>query len=133
MKVHFDIEKLPAFTRAVITIGTFDGVHNGHRQVLAKLTERAKEVGGESVIVTFHPHPRKVVTSAILGIRLLNTLEERLKLLSELSVDHVVVVPFTDAFANLTADQYISDFLVKRFNPHTIITGYDHQFGRATG
>jgi riboflavin kinase/FMN adenylyltransferase len=130
MKVHFDIEKLPAFTRAVITIGTFDGVHNGHRQVLAKLTERAQEVGGESVIVTFHPHPRKVVTSAILGIRLLNTLEERLKLLSELSVDHVVVVPFTDAFANLTADQYISDFLVKRFNPHTIITGYDHQFGR---
>jgi riboflavin kinase/FMN adenylyltransferase len=130
MKVHIDIEKLPVFTRAVVTIGTFDGVHHGHRQVLAKLTEKAKEVGGESVIITFHPHPRKVVASAILGIRLINTLEERIKLLSSLSVDHVVVVPFTDAFANLTADQYIVDFLVKRFQPHTIITGYDHQFGR---
>ncbi|HBB57329.1 MAG TPA: riboflavin biosynthesis protein RibF [Chitinophagaceae bacterium] len=130
MKVHFDIENLPTFNRAVITIGTFDGVHHGHRQVLSKLTTKAKEVAGESVIITFHPHPRKVVASAILGIRLINTLEERLKLLATLSVDHVVVVPFTDAFANLTADQYISDFLVQKFNPHTIITGYDHQFGR---
>ncbi|MFM7646331.1 MAG: bifunctional riboflavin kinase/FAD synthetase [Sphingomonadales bacterium] len=130
MKVHFDLEKLPAFTRAVITIGTFDGVHHGHRQVLSKLVTTAKEVAGESVIITFHPHPRKVVASAILGIRLINTLEEKLKLLSTLSIDHVVVVPFTDAFANLTADQYIADFLVKIFNPHTIITGYDHQFGR---
>jgi len=130
MKVHFDIENLPTFNRAVITIGTFDGVHHGHRQVLSKLTTKAKEVAGESVIITFHPHPRKVVASAILGIRLINTLEERLKLLATLSVDHVVVVPFTDAFANLTADQYISDFLVQKFNPNTIITGYDHQFGR---
>ena len=130
MKVHFDIENLPAFTRAVVTIGTFDGVHNGHRQVLAKLTATSQEVGGESVIVTFHPHPRKVVSSAILGIRLINTLDERLTLLAGLSVDHVVVVPFTDAFANLTADQYIADFLVQKFKPHTIITGYDHQFGR---
>ena len=130
MKVHFDLEKLHAFTRAVITIGTFDGVHHGHRQVLSKLVATAKEVAGESIIITFHPHPRKVVSSAILGIRLINTLEERLKLLSTLSIDHVVVVPFTDAFANLTAEQYITEFLVKKFNPHTIITGYDHQFGR---
>jgi len=130
MKVHFDVENLPDFTRAVITIGTFDGVHCGHRQVLSELTTTAKEVGGESVIVTFHPHPRKVVSSAILGIRLINTLEERLKLFATLSVDHVVVVPFTDAFANLTAEQYIADFLVQKFKPHTIITGYDHQFGR---
>jgi len=130
MKVHFDVENLPDFTRAVITIGTFDGVHCGHRQVLSELTTTAKEVGGESVIVTFHPHPRKVVSSAILGIRLINTLEERLKLFATLSIDHVVVVPFTDAFANLTAEQYIADFLVQKFKPHTIITGYDHQFGR---
>jgi riboflavin kinase / FMN adenylyltransferase len=130
MKVHFDIDKLPVFTRAVVTIGTFDGVHHGHRQVLSKLIDKAKEVAGESVIITFHPHPRKVVSSAILGIRLINTLDERLQLLSTLAVDHVVVVPFTDAFANLTAHQYISEFLVNKFNPHTIITGYDHQFGR---
>lgn len=130
MKVHFDIDQLPVFTRAVVTIGTFDGVHHGHRQVLTKLIDKAKEIQGESVIITFHPHPRKIVSSAILGIRLINTLHERLQLLSGLPVDHVVVVPFTDAFANLTADQYISEFLVKKFNPHTIITGYDHQFGR---
>jgi riboflavin kinase/FMN adenylyltransferase len=98
--------------------------------VLARLVEKAREVQGESVLITFHPHPRKVVSSAILGIRLINTLEERLSLLATLGIDHVVVVPFTEAFANQTAEQYIKDFLVSRFQPNTIIIGYDHQFGR---
>lgn len=130
MQVHYDIEKLPVFRNAVITIGTFDGVHMGHRQIINKLKAEALEHNGESVIITFHPHPRKVVSSAILGIRLLNTLQERIELFRSHGIDHLVVVPFTDVFANQTALEYISDFLVDRFRPHTIIIGYDHRFGR---
>ncbi len=130
MKVHYDIASLPVFQNAVITIGTFDGVHMGHRQVIEKLKQEAKAINGETVIITFHPHPRKVVSSTILGIRLINTLQEKLELLEQLGIDHTVVVPFTDAFANQPALDYVRDFLIDKFHPHTIIIGYDHHFGR---
>jgi len=130
MQVYRDIEQLPAFRNAVITIGTFDGVHMGHRQVIDKLKTEAALCNGETVIITFHPHPRKVVSSTILGIRLINTLEEKLELLQAHGIDHVVVVPFTEAFANQPAEDYIRNFLIDKFHPHTIIIGYDHRFGR---
>lgn len=130
MQVHYDIEQLPVFRNAVITIGTFDGVHMGHRQVISRLKAEAAAVGGETVIITFHPHPRRVVSSAILGIRLINTLDEKIGLLRELAIDHLVVVPFTQAFANQPAETYLTDFLIGKFHPHTIIIGYDHRFGR---
>ncbi|MGC4103360.1 riboflavin biosynthesis protein RibF [Ferruginibacter sp.] len=130
MQVHYDINQLPVFKNAVITIGTFDGVHSGHRQIIHTLKEAATNAGGESVIITFHPHPRKVVASAVIGVRLINTLTERIELIGQLGVDHLVVVPFTDYFANQPAEDYISDFLVKKFHPHTIIIGYDHRFGK---
>lgn len=130
MQVHTDPSRLPEFRRAVITIGTFDGVHNGHRQIINTLLKEARRVDGESVIITFHPHPRKVVSSTILGVRLINSQDEKIMLLESLGVDHLVIVPFTDAFANQEAESYVSDFLVKLFRPHTIIIGYDHRFGR---
>lgn len=130
MQVHRNLDQLPPFRRAVVTIGTFDGVHQGHRLIIRHLKEEAARIGGETVLITFHPHPRKVVSSTILGIRLINTLEERIGLLEEAGIDHLVIVPFTGAFANQPADAYIRDFLVSRFKPHTIIIGYDHRFGR---
>jgi riboflavin kinase/FMN adenylyltransferase len=130
MKVLRDIDNLPVFRNAVVTIGTFDGVHMGHRQILDKLKEEAIAINGETVIITFHPHPRKVISSTILGIRLINTLDERLQLLEQNGIDHVVIVPFTDAFANQPAEDYVKNFLVNRFHPHTVIIGYDHRFGR---
>ena len=84
MQIHRNIEALPGFRNAVITIGTFDGVHEGHRKVIRQLTTKARAVNGESVIITFHPHPRKVVNSSILGLRLINTLDERIELLEAL-------------------------------------------------
>ena len=99
MQVHNALNQLPAFKKAVITIGTFDGVHNGHKQVLHALTSTAQSLGGESVLITFDPHPRKIVSSAILGIRLLNTLEEKKQLLEKEGIDHLVVVPFTEKFS----------------------------------
>lgn len=130
MQVHKVLEGLPIFRKAVITIGTFDGVHNGHRQIIEKMKAEAIRIGGETVIITFHPHPRKVVSSAILGVRLINTLDERMELLASLGIDHLVIVPFTEAFANQEAEAYVSQFLVEKFRPHTIIIGYDHRFGR---
>jgi riboflavin kinase / FMN adenylyltransferase len=130
MKVYRSIEPLPPFRNAVITIGTFDGVHEGHRKIIAHLKQEAEVINGETVIITFHPHPRKVVSSPILGIRLINTLDEKIELLREAGIDHLVIIPFTEVFANQSAEDYIQDFLIKNFHPHTIITGYDHRFGK---
>ncbi len=130
MKLHNSTDNLPAFKNAVITIGTFDGVHCGHQQIIKTLKDTAAAANGESVIITFHPHPRKVVSSVVTGIRLITTLQERIDLIAKTGIDHLVVVPFTDFFANQTAEEYISHFLVDKFNPHTIIIGYDHRFGK---
>jgi riboflavin kinase/FMN adenylyltransferase len=130
MDVYRDIDQLPPFRNAVITIGTFDGVHQGHRQIIEHLQQEARKINGETVIITFHPHPRKVVSSAILGIRLINTLGEKIELLEKSGVDHLAIVPFTEVFANQPAEDYVHNFLIEKFHPHTIIIGYDHRFGR---
>jgi riboflavin kinase/FMN adenylyltransferase len=129
MIVHRDIEQLPLFRNAVITIGTFDGVHTGHLQIIKQLKEEAARINGETVIITFHPHPRLVITSGKSEIQLLNTLEEKTELLKKQDIDHLVIVPFTREFSEQAAELYIQDFLVKKFRPHTIIIGYDHHFG----
>ncbi|MCX6314204.1 MAG: bifunctional riboflavin kinase/FAD synthetase [Sphingobacteriales bacterium] len=129
MKVHTHINELPVFHKAVITIGSFDGVHCGHQQIIRQLKSEAAAIGGESVLISFHPHPKLIVANAGHEINLLNTLEEKTDLLSRLGIDHLVVVPFTSEFANQSADDYIGNFLVANFHPHTIIIGHDHRFG----
>jgi riboflavin kinase / FMN adenylyltransferase len=130
MILHNSTDSLPAFKNAVVTIGTFDGVHGGHQQIIKTLKDAAVAAGGETVIITFDPHPRKVVSSVVTGIRLITTLQERIDLIAKTGINHLVVVPFTEYFANQTAEEYISDFLVQKFKPHTIIIGYDHRFGK---
>jgi riboflavin kinase / FMN adenylyltransferase len=129
MQVHRSIKSLPNFQNAVITIGTFDGVHLGHQKIISALVQEAKNAGGESVIITFNPHPRKIVNPAE-HLQLINTLQEKIDLLQNKGVDHLVIVPFTAAFSEQEAETYIQDFLVKLFHPHTIIIGYDHHFGK---
>lgn len=130
MQVHYSIAQLPLFDKAVVTIGTFDGVHVGHRQIIDQLTQRAAAIGGESVIITFHPHPRVVVQQQQPPIGLLTTLDEKLQLLARLGVDHTVVVPFDDVFAQQSAQAYVKHFLWEKFKPNTVIIGYDHKFGK---
>lgn len=130
MQVHRIIGKLPRFNKAVITIGTFDGVHLGHRKIIEALKEQATAAGGESVVITFEPHPRKIVAPGV-SLQLINTLEEKTALLAQSGIDHLVIVPFTTEFANQSADTYIHDFLIGKFNPHAIIIGYDHHFGKS--
>lgn len=129
MQVHRTIVGLPSFKNAVITIGTFDGVHTGHQKITTALKQEAQRIDGETVIVTFHPHPRKIVQPDA-SLHLINTLDERMELLEQAGIDHVVVVPFTKEFSEQTAEEYIEDFLLKTFSPKAIIIGYDHRFGK---
>ncbi len=128
MRVHYSINELPLFKNAVITIGTFDGVHTGHMKVIEQLKQEARRIGGETVIITFHPHPRKVVSAK--AIFILNTLEEKIELLQSKGIDHLVVVPFDETFAQQAPEEYIEQFLFDKCHPHTVIIGYDHKFGK---
>lgn len=129
MQVHRDLQQLPDFRNAVITIGTFDGVHTGHQYILQQLQEAAEACHGETVIITFDPHPREVLATQNKTVHLLTTLDEKIQLLEKWGIHHLVVVPFTKAFSELSATAYLEDFLISTFRPHTIIIGYDHRFG----
>lgn len=129
MRVHTDISTLPAFKAPVITIGSFDGLHRGHQAILNQVKNLAKETGGESVIITFDPHPRQVIYPKAGDLSLITTLEEKIYLMEQFEVDHLVVVPFTVEFAQISADEYIEKFLIDKFRPRYIVIGYDHRFG----
>ncbi len=128
MAVFQDIHNLPQFKNAVLTVGTFDGVHSGHRVILKEVVEHAHKVNGESVLITFDPHPRKLLfPDQPLGI--ITPLETKQQLLHEAGISHIIVVPFTQEFAHLSAREYVENFLVGLFRPHSIVLGYDHHFG----
>ncbi len=116
-------------SNSVLTIGTYDGVHKGHQSIIERINERAKELGGESVLITFHPHPRMVVNTEQ-NLELLNTLEEKFRLLQQFGVDNVVVIPFTRALSQLSPKHFVKQILVDKLNPSLIVIGYDHRFGK---
>lgn len=115
--------------KTIVTIGTFDGVHLGHRKILEKVVAQAKDSGMESVVLTFFPHPRMVLQEQN-EIKLLNTITEKIQLLDKLGIDHLVIHPFDYAFSRLTAEEFVTSVLIDKFNIHKIIIGYDHRFGR---
>jgi cytidyltransferase-like protein len=115
MQVHYGTEQLPTFSKSVLTIGTFDGVHEGHKKLIRNLNNVARELNGESIIITFHPHPRKIINPDQ-SLQLLNTLEEKIQLLSKTGVNHLVIVPFTKEYSEIPADDYIENFLIRNFN-----------------
>jgi riboflavin kinase/FMN adenylyltransferase len=130
VKIYTDIEQFQSIKNPVLTIGTFDGVHVGHQKIIEKMKEIARKTNGETVIFTFFPHPRMVVNPANHGIQLIQSQEEKFEKLAKLGVDHVIVFPFTKAFSEITAAEFVSDILISKLNIHTIIVGYDHQFGK---
>ena len=111
MKVYRGIDALPQFINPVVTIGTFDGVHAGHRVIIERIRKRAAEIKGQSILITFEPHPRLVLGTQTSPLNLLTTLDEKIELLQQLGIDFLVVVPFTKEFASMSADDYIEDFL----------------------
>lgn len=130
MRVFRDLNNLPAFKNSVITIGTFDGVHKGHQKLIERINFLAQQNQGESIIITFHPHPRLVINPQDKSLRLLNTIDEKINLLEKYGVDNLVIVPFSRDFSEQAAEDYISNFLVKSFHPKNIVIGYDHKFGK---
>ena len=129
MRVFNDLKNLPSFRNAVVTIGSFDGVHLGHQEILKKVNDLANSVDGESIVITFHPHPRLVVYPKDSSMKLITTIDEKVQLMERYQVDNVVVVPFTIEFSQQSADEYIQKFLVEKFHPKYIVIGYDHRFG----
>lgn len=129
MKVHHSITDYKNKKQTVITIGTFDGVHIGHREILKTLTAEAKKDDLESIILTFFPHPRMVLQKES-DIKLINTIDERTAIFSKTELDHLIIQPFTKEFSGLSAEAYVKNVLVKSLNVKKIIIGYDHRFGK---
>ncbi|MCY7356674.1 MAG: bifunctional riboflavin kinase/FAD synthetase [Rudanella sp.] len=130
MNVHHGIDNLTPLPHAVVTSGTFDGVHRGHQKILTRLTEVAHNNGGQSVVLTYWPHPRTVVSNDSQNLRLLSTLDEKIELLTQAGVDHLVVIPFTRSFSQLTSEEFIQRILTEKIGTKKLVIGYDHRFGR---
>lgn len=130
MKVHTDIDQFDPIKKAFVTTGTFDGVHLGHRVILDKVIQQAKEEGGESVLLTFYPHPRMVLFPHDNNLKLLTTQDEKIKHLEEIGLDHLIIQNFTTEFSRLKAYDYVRDILVGKIGLYKLIIGYDHQFGK---
>ena len=130
VKVHFGKFSPNRPKNPVVTTGTFDGVHLGHQQIIDRLIRSAKENQGESVVVTFDPHPRSVLFPNDSSLKLLQSVEEKAERLSALGVDHLLVIPFDKAFAEMSADDYIRKIIVDLIGASKLVIGYDHQFGK---
>lgn len=130
MQIHHSISSFNLTEKpTVVTLGTFDGVHVGHKTIIDRLITVAEQKNEESVILTFHPHPRIVLQKGS-NIKLLTVLEEKKELLHKTGIDHLIIEPFTEAFSRLTAVDFVRDILVNKLHLNTLVIGYDHHFGR---
>lgn len=129
MKIYTSINQIPKINKPIVTIGTFDGVHQGHRQIINRLNKIKREIGGETFIFTFDPHPRQVLFPNQTDLKLLTLTPEKLNLLEQAGIDHVLVYPFTKEFSQQSAHSYIKDILVDAIGVKQLIIGYDHHFG----
>ncbi len=130
MKVYFGIQEFTKLPNAVVTSGTFDGVHLGHQKILQRLKEVAAKTAGETVVITFDPHPRSVVSHERQPVQLLSTLDEKINLLQANGIDHLLIIPFTRKFSESTSAEFIQTVLVDTIGTKTLVIGYDHRFGR---
>lgn len=130
MQIYYSIDDFSPVKNAVVTSGTFDGVHIGHKKILSRLTEIARKTNGETVVITFWPHPRLVLYPDDTQLRLLNTFEEKAELLKGQGVNHLLRIPFTKEFSQLTSEEFITKILVEKIGTKKLVIGYDHHFGK---
>jgi riboflavin kinase / FMN adenylyltransferase len=130
MIVYKNIHDFKPIKNAVVTSGTFDGVHKGHQKILNRLNEVADGINGESVVITYHPHPRMVIATDSDDLKLLSTIDEKIQLLENQGVKHLIIIPFTREFSELTSSEFINKILVERIGTKKLVIGYDHRFGR---
>lgn len=129
MNVFNSIDDCCHINNAVITLGMYDGVHIGHQTIIKQLNNIAQNINGESVLLTFYPHPRKVIQPDF-KLELLSTLAEKENILKDLNLNNLVIHPFTKDFSQVSAKDFIVDYLIKKMNLHTLIIGHDHHFGK---
>ena len=129
MKVYYSLEDFSKLERAVVTTGTFDGVHLGHKKILNRLTDVAKQFNGESVLLTFFPHPRMVLQPD-LDLKLINSQNEKIELLKGTGLDHLIIHPFTKEFSRTDSIDFVRNILVNTIGAKKLVIGYDHHFGR---
>ena len=130
MRIFYGLEGVESIKKPIITIGTFDGVHVGHQKILDAIVKKAQLLGGESVLLTFSPHPRLVLFPDSHQLKLIQTEAEKIDKLSKTGLENLIIFPFTFEFSRLTAMEFVRDILVNKLSIHTIVIGYDHQFGR---
>ena len=130
MQVFKNVDDYVVGERTVATIGTFDGVHLGHKRILSQLLESARSKKGESLVISFHPHPRLALKPQDSSLKLLHTLEEKINSLEKLGIDKLLLIPFTPAFAQLSSEEFIKKILVEKLKIYKIVIGYDHRFGK---
>ena len=130
VKIHYDLDSISELRHTAVTTGTFDGVHLGHKTIIDKLISVAKQIDGESVLLTFYPHPRMVLFPDDHQIRLLNTQSEKEQLLESCGIDHLVVVNFTKEFSRLSSLEFVRNILANKLKAKKLVIGYDHQFGK---
>lgn len=129
MKIYHNILEFKPVRNAVVTIGTFDGVHRGHQVILKDMVRKAHEIGGETVVVTFYPHPRQVLCIGDNSLRLISTQEEKIKQMDALGIDNLIVIKFTKEFSTLSSEDFIRNYIVEKIRPAMLVIGYDHHFG----
>ncbi|SHO60126.1 bifunctional riboflavin kinase/FAD synthetase [Algoriphagus zhangzhouensis] len=130
MKIYEGLNEFLPVKNPVVTSGTFDGVHLGHQKILHRIREIARSVEGETVLITFWPHPRLVLYPEEHKLRLLSTFEEKAKLLRQFGIDHLVTIPFTKEFSQLTSKEFIEEVIVNKIQTKKLVIGYDHRFGK---
>lgn len=130
MKIYHHIDDFTPVNNAVVTIGTFDGVHLGHRKILSRIRELADALDGETVVLTFFPHPRMILHPEDESLKLINAINEKAELLEQLGIDHLIITPFSRDFSNQSAEDYIRDVLVNKIGTKKMVIGYDHRFGK---
>ena len=130
MKIFEGLQASLSIPHPVVTIGTFDGVHVGHQKIIQRLNQEAKKNGGESVLFTFHPHPRLVLNPGDTSLKLLQTQIEKTKKLEETGLQNLIVYPFSKEFSQMNADEFVRDILVEKIGVKTLVIGYDHHFGK---
>ena len=128
MQVHYGFESYKNIKNPIVTVGTFDGVHFGHQKIIQRLQKIAKKNNGESVLLTFDPHPRKILLNDQ-GLKLIHTINEKINILENLGLNHLVIYPFTLEFSKFSAKRYIDELLIQKLGTHTLVIGYDHHFG----
>jgi riboflavin kinase/FMN adenylyltransferase len=130
MQIHEGLADFPSIPNAVVTSGTFDGVHVGHQKILSRLSELAKKNKGETVLLTYWPHPRLVLYPKEHHLRLLSTFNEKVSLLRDFGIDHLIVLPFTPEFSQMSSVDFIQQILVDKIQTKCLVIGYDHKFGK---